>query len=63
VTEPPGIGTDGRGESRVEEIVEALETLYTDTERRKRIGIRSAQWVLKHRRTWRELPPCSRTIC
>ena len=54
VAEPPGVGTDGWGESRVEEIVEALETLYTDTERRKRIGARGAQWILEHRRTWRE---------
>jgi glycosyltransferase involved in cell wall biosynthesis len=54
VTGPPGVGTDGWGESRVEEIVEALETLYTDTERRRRIGARGARWIVEHRRTWRE---------
>lgn len=54
VTSPPGVGTDGWGESRVEEIVEALETLYTDTQTRKRIGARGAQWILEHRRTWRD---------
>jgi glycosyltransferase involved in cell wall biosynthesis len=50
----PGVGTDGWGESRVEEIVEALEKLYTDTQMRKRIGARGAQWILEHRRTWRD---------
>jgi glycosyltransferase involved in cell wall biosynthesis len=54
VTAPPGVGTDGWGESRVEEIVAALEMLYTDTQRRKRIGARGAQWILEHRRTWRD---------
>jgi glycosyltransferase involved in cell wall biosynthesis len=52
VTGPPDVGTDGWGESRVEEIVEALETLYVDTQRRKRIGARGAQWLLEQRRTW-----------
>jgi glycosyltransferase involved in cell wall biosynthesis len=37
-----------------EEIVEALETLYTDTARRKRIGARGAQWILEKQRTWRD---------
>jgi glycosyltransferase involved in cell wall biosynthesis len=45
-------GTDGWGESRVEEIVEALEKLHTDTQMRKRIGARGAQWILEHGRTW-----------
>lgn len=50
----PGVGTDGWGESRVEEIVAALESLYTDTQKRKRIGARGAAWILEHRRTWRD---------
>ncbi len=54
VTGPPGVGTEGWGESRVEEIVEALEKLYTDTQARKRIGATGAAWILEHRRTWRD---------
>jgi len=48
----PGQGTDGWGESSVEEIVAALETLYTDTQLRKRISSCGAAWILQHRRTW-----------
>ena len=51
---PPGVGTDGWGETRVEEIVDALEKLYTDTQMRKRIGARGAEWILENRRTWRD---------
>ena len=54
VTVPQDFGTEGWGESKVEEIVAALETLYTDTQRRKRIGARGAAWILEHRRTWRD---------
>jgi glycosyltransferase involved in cell wall biosynthesis len=54
VTGPSGVGTEGWGESRVEEIVEALETLYADTQMRKRISARGAAWILEHRRTWRD---------
>lgn len=54
VSGEPGVGTQGWGETRVEEIVEALEKLYTDTQARKRIGIRGAQWMLEQRRTWRD---------
>ena len=53
VTSPePGVGTDDWGESRVDEIVAALEQLYTDTQARKRIGARGAEWILEKRRTW-----------
>jgi glycosyltransferase involved in cell wall biosynthesis len=52
VSGPPGVGTEGWGESSVEEIVEALETLYTDTEKRRRIGAQGAAWILENRRTW-----------
>jgi glycosyltransferase involved in cell wall biosynthesis len=51
---PPDLGTQGWGESRVDEIIEALETLYADTERRRRIGARGAEWILDQRRTWRD---------
>ena len=54
VTGEPGVGTEGWGESRVEEIVAALEKLYTDTQLRKRIGARGAEWILEKRRTWRD---------
>jgi glycosyltransferase involved in cell wall biosynthesis len=54
VTGPPGVGTDGWGESRVEEVVDALEKLYTDTQMRKRIGVRGAEWIVENRRTWRD---------
>ena len=49
-----GVGTNGWGESRVEEIVAALETLYTDTQMRKRIAARGAEWILERHRTWRD---------
>jgi glycosyltransferase involved in cell wall biosynthesis len=54
VNGPPDVGTEGWGESRVEEIVEALERLYTDTEMRRRIGARGAAWIVENRRTWRD---------
>jgi glycosyltransferase involved in cell wall biosynthesis len=54
VTPPAEVGTEGWGESRVEEIVEALEILYSDSDRRKRIGARGAEWLLEHGRTWRD---------
>jgi glycosyltransferase involved in cell wall biosynthesis len=54
VTGPPGVATEGWGESRVEEIVEALETLYVDTQTRRRIGTGGAEWILTQRRTWRD---------
>jgi len=47
-----GWGTEGWGESSVEEIVAALEQLYTDTQMRKRIGAGGAAWILQHQRTW-----------
>ena len=51
---PSDLYTSGWGESHVDEIVAALELMYMDTERRKRIGARGAQWMLEHRRTWRD---------
>ena len=44
-------GTDGWGESDVDEIVQALETLYADRERRQRVGRAAANWVMENR-TW-----------
>jgi glycosyltransferase involved in cell wall biosynthesis len=54
VNGPADVGTGGWGESRVEEIVEALETLYVDTQKRRRIGECGAEWILENRRTWRD---------
>jgi glycosyltransferase involved in cell wall biosynthesis len=45
-------GTDGWGESRVDEIVVSLEKLYSDSQLRRRIGARGAQWILENGRTW-----------
>jgi len=47
-------GAEGWGESSVDEIVAALEALYTDTQARRRIGARGAQWILEQGRTWRD---------
>jgi glycosyltransferase involved in cell wall biosynthesis len=44
-------GSEGWGESDVDEIVEALELLYADHKRRKAIGTRAAEWILANR-TW-----------
>jgi glycosyltransferase involved in cell wall biosynthesis len=45
-------GTEGWGESDVEEILDALERLYTDTALRTSIGRQGAEWVVKEGRTW-----------
>jgi glycosyltransferase involved in cell wall biosynthesis len=45
-------GTDGWGESDVEEILEALEMLYTDASRRRNIGWAAAEWIAKEGRNW-----------
>ena len=47
-------GTDGWGESDVEEIVQALERLYADRELRDTIGRAGAGWMVKERRNWAE---------
>ncbi len=49
-----GIGTAGWGDSSVEEIVTALEMLYTDTKVRRRIAARGAEWIIERHRTWRD---------
>jgi glycosyltransferase involved in cell wall biosynthesis len=49
-----GCGTDGWGESHVDDVLAALEMLYTDTQARKRVGNRGAEWILEQRRTWRD---------
>jgi glycosyltransferase involved in cell wall biosynthesis len=45
-------GTEGWGESDVEEIVQALERLYSDTALRRRIGDTGAAWIVGEGRTW-----------
>jgi tetratricopeptide (TPR) repeat protein/glycosyltransferase involved in cell wall biosynthesis len=47
-------GADGWGESNVDEIVDALERLYTDTQLRKTIGRTGAAWIPANGRTWHE---------
>jgi glycosyltransferase involved in cell wall biosynthesis len=54
VAGPVDVGTDGWGETSVDELVTAFEALYSDTQRRKRIGARGAQWIIEHQRTWRD---------
>lgn len=49
-----GGGTEGWGESDVDEIVEALERLYSDTALRRRIGMTGAAWIVEQERTWRD---------
>lgn len=46
------LGTQGWGESDVEEIVDALEKLYADTALRKGIGEAGAAWIIAEGRTW-----------
>jgi glycosyltransferase involved in cell wall biosynthesis len=43
--------TEGWGESDVDEIVEALETMYADKARRLSVGSAAAHWVHSNR-TW-----------
>jgi glycosyltransferase involved in cell wall biosynthesis len=50
VDHPQGLGTSGWGESDVEEIVAALEQLYTSGELRREIGAKGA--ALMRSRTW-----------
>lgn len=45
-------GTEGWGESDVEEIVAALERLYADRAQAERIGSAGADWIVKENRTW-----------
>lgn len=52
VTGVADAGTDGWGESAVEEIVEALERLYTDRALARQIGLRGAEWIIRENRTW-----------
>jgi glycosyltransferase involved in cell wall biosynthesis len=52
----PGIGetgTEGWGECDVEEIVSALEDLYTDRARRIKLGLDAAGWIAANR-TWKK---------
>jgi glycosyltransferase involved in cell wall biosynthesis len=48
----PLSGTEGWGESDVEEIVAALERLYSDTALRRKIADAGAAWMVEEGRTW-----------
>jgi glycosyltransferase involved in cell wall biosynthesis len=45
-------GTEGWGESDLEEMVQALEKLYADTSYRQKIGSDGAAWIVAQGRTW-----------
>jgi glycosyltransferase involved in cell wall biosynthesis len=45
-------GTDGWGESDVDEAVDALEFAYTERDRAKAVGQRGASWVVRNGWTW-----------
>jgi glycosyltransferase involved in cell wall biosynthesis len=45
-------GTSGWGESNVDEIVNALDMLYEDSEQRRKIGESAYRWISSER-TWR----------
>lgn len=45
-------GSEGWGESDPDEIIAALLTLYTETDKRAAIGSRGAEWIVGARRTW-----------
>jgi glycosyltransferase involved in cell wall biosynthesis len=47
-----GAGTDGWGESSVDEIVEALESVYVDRAWARELGHRAARWIAENR-TWK----------
>ena len=45
--------TAGWGESNVDEIVEALERVYSDPQRRETLGANASRWIREHR-TWHQ---------
>jgi glycosyltransferase involved in cell wall biosynthesis len=47
-------GTDGWGESDVDEIVAALEFAHANREEARAIGLRGAAWLRANRRTWHD---------
>jgi glycosyltransferase involved in cell wall biosynthesis len=47
-------GTEGWGESEVEEMVAALEFAYANRDEARAIGQRGAAWLLANRRTWQD---------
>ena len=53
-TPPSNTGTEGWGESNVDEIVAALEKLYEDSEFRERVGRNGARWIVDNGRTWQQ---------
>jgi glycosyltransferase involved in cell wall biosynthesis len=56
-------GTQGWGESDLEELLLALETLYSDTATRRRIGEGGARWIPEQSRTWATHATALKTYC
>jgi glycosyltransferase involved in cell wall biosynthesis len=49
---PLGIGTEGWGESDIEEMLEALEFVYRNRDAAATVGAAGRAWLLEHDRTW-----------
>lgn len=47
-------GTDGWGESDVDDIVDALESVYANRQDARDMGLRGAAWLVANRRTWQD---------
>jgi glycosyltransferase involved in cell wall biosynthesis len=54
VTPPDKQGTDGWGESDIEEIDAALEFAYQDRAAACATGVRARQWLIENGRTWQQ---------
>jgi glycosyltransferase involved in cell wall biosynthesis len=52
VPAPPGLGTDGWGESDLDEMLEALEFAYRNRSAGAALGAAGRTWLLDHDRTW-----------
>jgi glycosyltransferase involved in cell wall biosynthesis len=49
---PPGVGTEGWGESDIEEMLEALEFVYRHRDAAVTLGAAGREWLLDNGRTW-----------
>jgi glycosyltransferase involved in cell wall biosynthesis len=47
-------GTDGWGESDIDEMVAALDFAYENRQEARAIGMRGADWLVANRRTWQD---------